>query len=137
VRRALKHNDCDGEAVMCCPKCGLDYFDNEPDYNEMKKKNDKATRDWVSLCMHIEEYTNGDGIDPLLDRITKKPITKNANPTLKPQLLHCHINQNYQSMFFGGRDCHFKFEVNRKQFKKGECPICAGSCSFVWDCLKT
>ena len=77
-----------------------------------------------------------ENISILLYPMSKKQITKIPNPKLEPQLLQCHIHQNYHSRVPGGPKCHYKCKVGGKTYEPGNCPSCKSSCSFVWDRLK-
>ena len=134
--KKLSRSDGYGTLVKCCPKCTLDLFDKEPEFDENKRHNARAKVEWEQLKTEVDDYLSGTIDEAPIDPKTNKTITSAdqvKNYATKPLLLHCQIGKNNESRHYGGSKCHFGCKVKGKKYPKGTCPACKKTCSFVWD----
>jgi hypothetical protein len=84
---------------------------------------------------HLEEFLTGERNDPPVDDKGKEITSEKVlgNPTLLPELLKCHIIDNWNSFSLGGKKCVFLCKIKGVQCPAGKCPACLKSCNYVWD----
>ena len=124
-----------GDPVDCCPCCGLKkLFDKEPDYDKNKKINKDLSKEYQATVAQVKACKAGKASQPVGK--DGKPLKKVDPPKWKPQLLHCHHSQNYESVSATGQRCHFGCNYDGVSYSPGTCPSCKSSCSFIWDRLK-
>ena len=109
-------------------------FDKEPDYDENKKFNKDLSKEYQAIVASVKAAKAGKGKQPV-DK-DGKPIKKVDPPKWKPQYLHCHHSQNYESISATGQKCFFGCHYDGVSYPPGTCPSCKSSCCFVWDRLK-
>jgi hypothetical protein len=92
-----------------CPRCGFKYFDKEPDFDDNRKENNNISGRWATTREHLEEFLGGERSDSPVDDKGKEITSEKmlGNPTVLPQLLKCHIIDNWNSLSLGGKKCFF------------------------------
>jgi hypothetical protein len=130
VNKARSRNRIDD-----CPRCGFKYFDKEPDFDDNRKENNNISGRWATTRDHLEEFLARERSNPPVDD-KRKEITSEkmlGNPTLLPQLLKCHIIDNWNSLSLGGKKCFFLCKIKGAQYPARKCPAYLSSCNYVWD----
>jgi hypothetical protein len=120
-----------------CPRCGFKYFDKEPNFDDNRKENSNISGRWATNREHLEEFLAGERSDPPVDDKGKDITSEKmlGSPTLLPELLKCHIIENWNSLSLGvgGKKCVFLCKIKGVQYPAGKCPACLSNCSYVWD----
>jgi hypothetical protein len=113
-----------------CACCTHTLTDMPKENKAAKKENDRISKESGVNKRKIAVWKENKG-PPLI--VDGKIVTEWKPPKMKDLLIVCHCLQNYESDVIGGSKCLLVcFDKNtKKQYPKGECPVCKCSCKFV------
>lgn len=117
-----------------CPKCGHCFVDEPPSNKDVKKKNNQLTAEFQRQGKVLHDFELGISDVFPVDKKTGKQLHEIKAPTFGALLGHCHCVQLHASLNNPSHKCPWecKDPKTKKQFNRGDCPLCNCTCSFIY-----